>query len=116
MGAFASPGGAIRGGLSGGPLVLLDATAAASLMLSASSEYMAVSCAVRNGSLGFGPLGSVFSLPAGYAYSAVAFYGEGVNANIQAWGSALLAKHGKPHGLSRTDFTNTHLIYNTDHG
>jgi hypothetical protein len=116
VGAFASPGGAIRGGLSGGPLVLLDDTAAASLMLSASSEYMAVSCAVRNDSLGFGPLGSVFSLPEGYTYSAVAFYGEGVNANIQAWGSALLAKHGKPHGLSKTDFTNTHLIYNTDHG
>ena len=112
MGPFAAPGAAIRSGLSGGPLVLLDATAAASLVLSAASQYMAVSSAVlQNGTeLGFGPLGSADSLPTGYAYECIAFFGTGVNGNVMAYGAALLQKAGKPHGLSKSDFLNTHLM------
>jgi len=33
-----------------------------------------------------------------------------------AWGGALLRRYGKAHDGARDDFTNTHLIYNTDHG
>jgi hypothetical protein len=33
-----------------------------------------------------------------------------------AWGAALLARAGKPHALSKRDFTSTFLGYNTDHG
>ena len=114
-GAFTAPGADISAGVAGGPLVLLDASAAASVVLSASSEFMAVSAAVLGGGaqLGFGPLGSAAALPAGYAYSTVAWQGAGVNGAVQAWGAALLAKHGKPHGLSKSDYTNTNLIYNT---
>ena len=115
FGKFTAAGGA-KTGLSAGPLALLDDTAAASLVLSSSSEHMAVSNDVRNGSLVFGPLGSAFSLPVGYSYSCVAFLGNGVNTAIQGWGAALLKRSGKPHGLSMADFTNTHLIYNLDHG
>ena len=117
-GAFAAPGSALRSGLSGGPLALLDASAAASLVLSAASQFMAVSSAVlQNGTeLAFGPLGSAASLPVGYAYECVAFLGAGINANVMAYGAALLKKYGKPHGLSQSDFLNTHLQYNVDHG
>ena len=103
-------------GLSSGPIVLLDTSASASLLLSAASEYMAVSAAVTGNALSFGPLGSVDSLPIGYSYECIAYLGVGVNYNIMSWGQTLLSKAGKPHGLSKSDFTNTHLIYNTDHG
>jgi len=86
------------------------------LILSAASEFAAVSAVVFGGALSLGPLGSVDSLPKGYSYDAVAWLGAGVNYAIMSWGSALLQKFGKPHGLSKSDFTNTHLIYNTDHG
>lgn len=115
FGKFTAAGGA-KTGLSAGPLALLDDTAAASLVLSSSSEFMAVSSDVRNASLVFGPLGSAFSLPVGYSYSCVAFLGSGVNTAIQGWGAGLLKRNGKPHGLSKADFTNTHLVYATQHG
>lgn len=95
--------------IAGGPLVLLDASGAASLVLSASSEFMAVSTAKVGSALSLGVLGSVGALPAGYSYDTVAWLGAGVTANAMAWGQALLSKHGKVHGLSKTDFTNTHL-------
>lgn len=103
-------------GISSGPIVLLDESAAASLILSAASEFAAVSAVASSGSLSYGPLGSVDSLPKGYSYETVAWLGAGVNYAVMSWGRALMGKFGKVHGLSRTDFTNTHLHYNTDHG
>ena len=104
------------GGLSGGPLVLFDATGARSLVLSAASEFMAVSAAATATAVNMGVLGSADSLPAGFAYETVAWAGDGINPNVMSWGAALLAKHGKPHGLSKSDYTNTWLGYNSDHG
>ena len=109
-------GAAFPTAVAGGPLLLLDATGAASLMLSAASEFMAISTAKVGTALSLGVLGTVAELPAGYSYDTVAWLGAGVTGNVMAWGAGLLAKHGKAHGLSKTDFTNTHLGYNTDHG
>jgi len=117
FGAFTAAGAAkLAGGVASGPLVLFDESAAASLMLSASSQFMATSTAAVGGQLALGPMGSFAALPAGFAYSTVAWAGEGINHAVAAWGDALMRKFGKPHGLSKSDFTNTHLIYNTDHG
>ena len=114
-----TPNASFAGGLAAGPVVLFDATGAASVVLSPSSQFMAVSAAPAtpaNASLAWGPLGSAAAVPAGFGYSVVAWGGAGINSNVMAWGAALLARHGKPHGLSKVDFTNTHLGYNTDNG
>ena len=116
-GSFSAAGAtSFSSGLASGPIVLLDATGAASLVLSAASEFAAVSVAAEGGALNFGPLGSAAELPAGYAYETIAYLGAGVNEAMMTWGDAMMSKFGKPHGLSKSDFTNTHLIYNTDHG
>lgn len=105
-------------GLASGPVVLYDASGASSLVLSPSSQFMAVSAAsaADGTALGWGLLGSTSNIPTAFSYACVAWYGAGINSNVMAWGAALLARHGKAHGLSREDFTNTHLGYNTDHG
>ena len=105
-------------GLASGPLVLFDAEAAHSLVLSPSSNFMGVSAAQSLGgsAVAWGPLGSFAGLPAGWGYDVVARYGPTINGNIMAWGSALLEKHGKARGGSAADFTSTHLGFNTDNG
>jgi len=103
-------------GLGSGPIVLFNSTGANSLIFSPASNFMALSAASNGVSLSWGPLGSATSLPPLFSYTVVAWYGPGINPNVMSWGSALLHKFGKPHGLSKTDFTNTHLGYNTDHG
>jgi len=118
FGPFAQPGKDIVSGLSSGPMAVMDASGAASLVLSSATEFMAVSANVSTSgeALSWGPMGSFATLPINYSYSCVAWMGPGINTNIQAWGDGLMRKYGKPHGLSKEDFTNTHLIYNTDHG
>jgi hypothetical protein len=61
-------------------------------------------------------MGSVASIPAGFRLKSVLYYGAGPNAATMAWGDALLRRYGKAHDGASADFTNTHLIYNTDHG
>ena len=105
-------------GLESGPALLFDVNASTSLVLSPASEFMSISAArsLDNDSLAWGPLGSAEVIPALFTYDCVAWFGPGINANMMAWGSALLARYEKPHGLSKHDFTNTHLGYNTDNG
>ena len=120
-GKWAAPGAGLNGGMAGGPLVLLDGTAAGgALVLAPASEFMAVSVAVTGGAgaeaVSVGPVGSFAALPPAWAYDYVAWAGTGVNAAVEAWGAAMMARYGKPRDLSKGDFTNTHLIFNTDHG
>ena len=105
-------------GRESGPLILLDSAASASLVISPSSQFMAVSStrSVDGGAVAWGPLGSANVIPVGFSYDVVAWYGDTVNANVMSWGAALLARYNKPHGLSKSDYTNTHLGYNTDNG
>lgn len=105
-------------GLESGPVVLFDVNATASLVFSPANEFMAISAArsLDGDSLAWGPLGSAEEIPKGFTYDCVAWFGPGINANMMAWGSALLARFDKPHNLSKLDFTNTHLGYNTDNG
>ena len=105
-------------GLASGPVLLFDGGAAHSLVLSPASNFMGVSAAasIGGGALAWGPLGSFDGLPAGWGYDCVAHFGPTINANVMAWGAALMAKHGKARGLSKDDFTNTHLGYDTANG
>ena len=121
LGPFAGAwerGTPVSPGLASGPVTLFDAAALASLVLSPASEFMGVSSALSadGDALAWGPLGSATTLPLGFTYDVVAWFGPTVNGNIMAWGAGLLARYGKAHGLSRTDFTNTHLGFNTDNG
>jgi hypothetical protein len=113
-----SPGANFSDALSSGPTVLFDAAGNYSLVLSSSSQFMAISSAPASegDSLAWGPMGTADTLPEGYSYSCVAWFGATINGNVMAWGQSLLSKFGKTHGLSYTDFTNTHLGYNTDNG
>lgn len=105
-----------------GPLVLYDSTGSNAVVLSAASSFMAASSAVGTTAggasvLNYGVMGSATAIPAWYTMEFVAWAADtGVNTAIQAWGGALLNRYNKPHGLSKLDFTNTHLGYNTDHG
>lgn len=121
LGPFSGPwtrGTPVSTGLASGPVVLFDPAARSSLVLSPASEFMATSASLSadGAALAWGPLGSAAVLPADFTYDVVAWFGPTINANLMAWGSALLARYGKTHGLSKTDFTNTHLGYNTDNG
>ena len=105
-------------GLASGPVVLFDSEAANSLVLSPASNFMGVSAAasVGGGALAWGPLGSFDGIPPGWAYDCMAHFGPTINSNVMAWGGALLDRYGKARGLSKVDYTNTHLGYNTDNG
>lgn len=121
MGPNAGPwtvGTPVAPGLASGPVVLFDPVGANSLVLSPASNFMGVSAAasVGGGALAWGPLGSFDGIPPGWGYDCMAHFGPTINANVMAWGKALLDKYGKPKGLSKSDFTNTHLGYNTDNG
>jgi hypothetical protein len=106
-----APDSPVSPGLASGPVVLFDAAAAHSLVLSPSNNFMAVSAAasVGGGALAWGPLGSFDGVPVGFSFDCVAHFGPTINANVMAWGAALLERHGKTRGLSKIDFTNTHL-------
>ena len=109
---------AYSSGLASGPTVLLDATGSSALVMSSASSFMGASSAVTDGgaALAFGVLGSAQEVAAGHSQETVLWWGAGPNSAMMAWGAALLAKYGKAHDGSASDFTNTMLGYNTDHG
>ena len=63
--------------------------------------------------LGFGPRGSLTSVPPGFGASTVAFAGRGVGATMRRWGLALMRKGGKDPDLWKTDFSMRYLGYTT---
>jgi hypothetical protein len=109
--------GAITNGLRGGPFVLFDSVAQNALVFSPSSSFMSTNLAQFNGAINVGALGSVDVIPAGYSSSSMLWFGSnGINPTIMSWGAALLALYGKDAARVDTDYTATHLTYNTDHG
>jgi hypothetical protein len=114
-------GNSWNSGLTSGPAVFFDAGGENALVFSALSNFMAASSvqvpgnASAQGSIRTGLVGSFTTLPAGTTLDSVAFYGAGINAAMMAWGTGLLEFYGKPATGPQNDFTNTHLVYNTDH-
>jgi hypothetical protein len=106
----------MQSALQGGPIVIYDAAGTQALVHSVASSFMASSIALNMTTLRAGVLGSALELPAGYSTSSVLWYGNaGINPTVMAWGAGLLALYGKALDLSKHDFTNNYLIYNTDH-
>ena len=66
-------------------------------VISAMSNFMAASQSFANGTLSYGVMGAVKSIPAGYSLETVVSVtaAGGVNRAMEDWGGLLLAKHGK---------------------
>jgi len=78
---------------------------AQSQVLSASKHY------------GFGLMGAITSIPAGYESSTIiAHSAGGPNIAMRRWGDLLLARYGKSREVSISDFTTNMLGYSTDNG
>ena len=100
-----------------GPHVLFDD--AHTVMISAASNFMTHTFAVKGSSFAAGLLGSVTDIPAGYSISTIlsgGAAGVGINNEVQAWGDRLRARYGKTWDTYNNDFTSTHLGYATDNG
>jgi len=114
----AGPGRALSPGVQGGPMVFFEPAGNTSVVFSSASSFMVASTVQEEGTLAVrsGVLGSVTTIPASSGVSFVLYAGAGVNAAMANWGDALLRKYGKSRTGPAEDYTNTHLIYNTDHG
>ena len=107
----------IAPGLGGGPIVLFDETAEHTVLLSPMSSFMSTSCNQVGAELRYGVFGSALVLPAGHITSSMLWYGTtGINPTVMSWGAGLLRYYNKPQNGPQMDYSNTHLIYNTDHG
>lgn len=104
-------------GLEGGPILFYDASATNAVVLGPAAAFMSASLvADRPGVLSAGIEGAADPIPAGWSQTFVLYAGAGPNAAVMGYGAGLLAKYGKPAGLSKNDYTNNYLGYNTDHG
>ena len=100
-------------GLDSGPLVLFTRDLTATLVFSSAAQHMAGTVDLAGGALRAGVIGSFDPIPAGFTYATVLWAGAGPNAAVAAWGAGLLLRTGKV-AWQGEDFTNTHLIYNTE--
>ena len=115
--AFGMWPGVLATGRGGGPHVLFDD--AHTVMISAASNFMTHTFAVKGSSFAAGLLGSVTDIPAGYSISTIlsgGAAGVGINNEVQAWGDRLRARYGKTWDTYNNDFTGKYLGYNTDRG
>ena len=104
----------------GGPFVIFDSSASNVVVFSSLSNFMAgsmqqlaePSVAASATSLRAGLMGGIDSVPAGYSYSTVVYYGgAGVTRGMKAWGSALLQRYGTREDRAAGDFAARHLGY-----
>lgn len=110
---------AVGGGLQGGsPFVLFDEDVSNTLVVSPYSNFMAGSQVVSaaGGDLQCGVMGGVASIPAGFDYETVVYYGAGVNAAMRGWGAALQRRSGKSRAARDADHSINYLGYWTDNG
>eukprot|EP00047_Mylnosiga_fluctuans_P005404 m.240269 g.240269 ORF g.240269 m.240269 type:complete len:744 (+) comp13641_c0_seq1:87-2318(+) len=134
---FVSYGGAMIGGMPGttkvdlwdpattslgtgingsGPVVLFNEDVSTTLVLGAFSNFMVHSQDKVDDALVYGILGSVESVPAGFAIETLVTLSHGVSDAVLAWGDRLLAQYGKNRFAYKRDFILTHLGYSTDNG
>lgn len=111
----------IPGGVAGGtPLVVFDdSPEQIALVFSPATNFMAASHVYTTGVMQMGVMGSITSLPAGFAVEFVASAGFGVTDSMLQWGRSLLRRFGKEPmtvpGDGR-DRTVDELSYYTDNG
>ena len=107
----------LAGGLEDtGPVCFFDDDASA--VVSAASSFMSVNHVLDDdGALTYGLMGRVKAVPAGHVVETIVHLSkEGVNAAMDAWGAALLARYGKDRAVAEADFTVNYLGYSTDNG
>jgi hypothetical protein len=75
-----------------GALALFDGMANRTLVLSPASEFTTTQTMFRNGTLSFGPRGSIDSAPPGFGSSVIALSGVGVGRTMRQWGLALMRR------------------------
>ena len=101
------------------PLCVFSADLKASIVLSPFSNFMAASQAWDKGAgtLSYGVMGDVGTVPAGYKVETVLSLGSGVAPAMIAWGDKLLAAYGKRRAAAwERDMTLRYLGYSTDNG
>eukprot|EP01012_Entosiphon_sulcatum_P028632 TRINITY_DN3468_c0_g1_i1.p1 TRINITY_DN3468_c0_g1~~TRINITY_DN3468_c0_g1_i1.p1 ORF type:complete len:750 (+),score=126.46 TRINITY_DN3468_c0_g1_i1:23-2251(+) len=109
------------GGLDGGPVIVFDKALSVVAVASPFSNFMAASHALIDGSLAFGIMGSVTSVPSGYSLQTILQFGRGPSRGIRSammqWGSSLLKFYNKASEPSpEYDITLKYLGYSTDNG
>jgi hypothetical protein len=112
----------IPGGLDGGmPLILFDSKLRYTMVLSASSEFMASNQALlftqdRRRVFGFGVLGSATYVPRAFVHTTMLYVGGGVTASVLGWGGLLLKYYNKTSEVREKDKSINYLGYWTDNG
>jgi len=103
-------------GMASGPTILFDTNTNAAV-LSSCSNFMSASQELTPNSFNFGVMGAAAVIPTDHSVEFVLWVSDaGVNNAIASWGQGLLDRYGKKNDASKTDYTNTMLGYNTDHG
>jgi hypothetical protein len=105
--------------IAGGPLVLFNEEGD-TLVISPMSNFMSASMEHNifiGGSLSFGVMGGVNTIPENYSVDFIVYYGsEGINKAMEGWGSTLRNFYKKDNSLLQNDFTANYLGYWTDNG
>jgi hypothetical protein len=78
---------------------------------------MATSLSQANGTLEYGVMGSMISIPANYNHSMIVFYSsKGINEGMRAWGQTMREAHNRTMEHRLNDLTINYLGYYTDNG
>eukprot|EP00755_Sulcionema_specki_P019933 Sspe_Gene.70699::Locus_41769_Transcript_1_1_Confidence_1.000_Length_2353::g.70699::m.70699 len=100
----------------GGPIVLWDRAMQHTIVVSPLDTFMLANTVAEHGYLSFGVMGTVETLPKGFAHhTLIYYYPGGVRRALFAWGG-LLQKYYRRPSLRNLDPTLSTLGYSTDHG
>lgn len=109
----------VGSGGSSGPFAIYNQDMSKVAMLSPASQFMASSLHVdtHNGWLGWGLLGSITTVPAGFAMETIVSFGPsgaGITGTAEAWGKQLRNRYGKDAAEARSqDYTLSNLGFST---
>ncbi|KAK3600159.1 hypothetical protein CHS0354_012282, partial [Potamilus streckersoni] len=108
----------IRDGLEGGPLVLFNQNAD-TLIISPFSQFMASSLwhdGLYGGSVYWGIMGDVESVPPNFQYDTIVYYANGISKAFEGWGEVLRTWYNRDDAYVKSDLTINYLGYWTDNG
>ena len=110
----------VRSGIESGPVVVFNIDQRGDgdiLVLSPFSKFMATSLSQANGTLEYGVMGSMTSIPNNYNHSMIVFYSSnGINEGVREWGQAMQKAHNRTNQYRLNDITINNLGYYTDNG